>query len=312
MEEIEASSQSNLLKEENAASSEGGKVTSPDQGISKQESPKSASPKANTKPKVENKSSSKLSKFRIPGNAPLVLQMYSHIKIQKQLEQEKNSKIARTDRKRQKIKRDLAASCPPVYSSSNTFGASWTQCRVPKHLPSSTLQEPQDGQNVSDASDSSKELSDQNNERSDTDGESALQTSANGRVEHFGGRSYKIMDSARSSQAERTTRHHLTRHSPSLQSTFKSQPPDGQQSHIVKSHNINNSKNIDREKPSTPSTVHILKGPGKFQIRFSTSSTPASRQRDRGRKLKYQWDSMPPGSIASGQPSLITLDGSLL
>ena len=254
-------------------------------------------------------------KKKMQGSQSLVLEMYSHLRIQRKLEEEKNSKIAQSDRRRQKIKRELAISCSPDGSSLKSFGSTWTQFRMLRG-PQGKLQEALQAKDVvsqSPASDSSHELDDQDSaKREIVNGPGLVRFQAihHGQVGHFNGAKYEITNQTKFSQPTQQRRQLM---GPSHRSP-QSQRQNDQAFRHRGAHFNDNSQYMTSRKIATPNsnTTHVLKGPGKIQIRFSTCSTPASRQANRGQKHNYQWDTMPAGSLTSVQPALITLDGSLL
>lgn len=309
MESDELSNDGNPSQQETAISLEGKKieVSSPE--------PQSKSPELSTDSKIEKKNvpDAKVVRNKPNGSHSLVMQMFSHLKTQRQFKEEKNSKIARSDRRRQKIKRELAASCPPVGSSLKNFESSWTQCRMLRG-PQSKLQETHadiprgdspTGFNQKEYDHtSSTETQVFNSELSAVRVHSIDQTGkdqANGRnsgtigsFEHFHQVQHKQQTEKTSSYRFSRFQDHNRRHADSRTSQ------NSQQFGTRVFSDQSNSKS------------HVLKGPGKIQIRFSTNSIPSSRQTGRGQMHNYQWDTMPAGTLTSVRASLITLDGSLL
>ncbi|GFS15490.1 hypothetical protein ElyMa_001450600 [Elysia marginata] len=281
--------------------------------------PDSSSPEHSNDAKLERKKNAreKIVRKKSNGSQSLVLQMFSHLKTQKQFEEEKNSKIALSDRRRQKIKRELAASCPPVVSPLKTFGSSWTQFRMLRG-PQSKLQETQTG-----AQD--KDVPDPPNAESTHEPNVWVSHSDSLRVNN----GHDVATFESNSQADREQSNGTARETDFLKHPQRlqyKQPPDSSlyrptppQDHKGPHFGSPKDQNYQHRSGGTLAAYnaskthsHILKGPGKIQIRFSTCSAPSSRQTQRGHKHNYQWDTMPAGTLASVQPSLITFDGSIL
>ncbi|RUS83645.1 hypothetical protein EGW08_008613 [Elysia chlorotica] len=258
--------------------------------------------------------SDKSTRNKAQGKQSLVLQMYSHLRTQKKLEEEKNTKIARTDRRRQKIKRELAESYSPSGSSLKSFGSSWTQFRL--------LRGPQ------------CQLQQKHGAVQDIDGSNSPQTDSRvvpgGRDSHHlsGASVIRIpspcldhegpLDSTETDAAEspRRGRQRAPETQQSAGPSQRSLHNHTNTGHYQDSLRSDISRHRSRAKVATPAInlSHVLRGPGKIQIRFSTCAVPAGRSRHAGRGVThdYQWDAMPAGALASIQPTPIQFDGSNL
>ncbi|KAK3780658.1 hypothetical protein RRG08_028106 [Elysia crispata] len=303
--------QDDLSQQENDIALEGKKILTPEQTKPGLELPN------NTKRGSGKPASAKSPRSKTPGNQSLVLQMYSHLRLQRKLEEEKKSKIARSDRRRQKIKRELAESCSPSGSSLKSFGSSWTHFRILRGQQGQLQDKHSDmeDRHVSNSpeTDSNQVLDAPDDECVSLEVDNApgiirFPSTDQGHVEHLNCEADDAVDSP--DRLRRKTQEKQQQPEPSLTSPQHQM----QTSHNRSIVNSEDSHHRSRAKVATPSInmSHVLKGPGKIQIRFSTCSTPGSRQANRGHKHNYQWDTMPAGSLTSVQPTLINLDGSIL